>query len=291
MPFPFRTIATINFKGGVGKTTATWCLANTAISGLGGPALLVDLDAQMSLTQAVALKEDGTLTPFGDWLEDSSKKKRTLFDAVESYTAPHRGPHFNFPVKGDFIYHPPGKGLGFIPSSEQFYWFELEVFQREHMKHFIRDLLGKIANAGLNPYKYVFFDCPPNFSVLSYSTLATCDMILIPVNPDFYASRGLKLILQHLKLRIEPFPLPTIAAFMNKAGYRAGQGLFRETRRYMDVCKDVCGEWRSQGAHVYWLESFVRDRVDIKRAIHYGGWAGAYGTDFVDLFEEMKILL
>jgi chromosome partitioning protein len=160
------------------------------------------------------------------------------------------------------------------------------------MKHFVRDLLGKIANSpGFNAYKYVFFDCPPNFSVLSYSTLATCDMILIPVNPDFYASRGLKLILQHLKLRIEPFPLPRIAAFMNKAGYRAGSGLFRETRRYMSLCKDVCDEWRNQGAHVYWLENFVRDRVDIKRAIHYGGWAAGYGSDFVDLFAEMKTFL
>ena len=62
-----RVFATYNIKGGVGKTTVTWCLANTAISGAGEPVLLVDLDAQMSLTQAVALKEDGTLTPFGDW--------------------------------------------------------------------------------------------------------------------------------------------------------------------------------------------------------------------------------
>jgi hypothetical protein len=42
---------------------------------------------------------------------------------------------------------------------------------------------------------------------------------------------------------------------------------------------------------VYWLESFVRERVDIKRAINYGGWAGAYGDDFVELFAEMKALL
>jgi hypothetical protein len=109
---------------------------------------LVDLDAQMSLTQAVALKEDGTLTPFGSWLEDSINKKRTLFDAVELYTNSKRGPHFDFPIKTDFIYSPPGKNLAFIPSSEQFYWFELEVFQRELMKHFVRDLLGGLLKRG-----------------------------------------------------------------------------------------------------------------------------------------------
>jgi hypothetical protein len=56
------------------------------------------------------------------------------------------------------------EALGSMPFSEQFYWFELEVFQRERMKHFIRDILGNIANApGFNSYKYVFFDCSPNF--------------------------------------------------------------------------------------------------------------------------------
>ena len=127
--------------------------------------------------------------------------------------------------------------------------------------------------------------------MLSYSTLATCDLILIPVNPDFYAARGLRLILQHLKLRIEPFPLPRIVAFMNKAGYRSNQGIFRETSLYMDRCRDVCKEWRQQGARVDWLEAYIPDRVDVKRAIHYGGWAGQYGTDFVQLFDSLDQLL
>jgi len=101
----------------------------------------------MSLTQAVTLKpQTGGLTPLGEWYEESIKKKRTLFDAVETYAAPGRGPQWDFPIKSDFIYHPPGQNLGFVPSSEEFYWFELEVFDREHLKHFIRDLLGKIAN-------------------------------------------------------------------------------------------------------------------------------------------------
>jgi chromosome partitioning protein len=52
------TIATINFKGGVGKTTVTWCLANVAAATMQHPTLLFDLDAQMSLTQAVALKPE-----------------------------------------------------------------------------------------------------------------------------------------------------------------------------------------------------------------------------------------
>jgi chromosome partitioning protein len=284
------TIATINFKGGVGKTTVTWCLANVAAATMNYPTLLFDLDAQMSLTQAVALRpETGNLTPLGEWYEKAIANKRTLFHAIESYTSPKRPTFFDFPIKHDFIYHVDGKNLDFIPSSEEFYWFELEVFERDQIKHFVRDLLGKIANAQNVPkYQFAFFDCPPNFSVLSYSTLATCKLILVPVNPDFYAARGLSLILKHLKLRIEPFPLPIIGVFMNKAGYRKGTGLFRETQLYMGECRGACEEWQKAGFKVYWLQNYVPDRVDVKRAIHYGGWAQHYTSEFVNLFKEIE---
>ncbi|QPD02281.1 MAG: hypothetical protein Nkreftii_000055 [Candidatus Nitrospira kreftii] len=49
-----KTIATINFKGGVGKTTATWALGYVAALDPGIRTLMFDLDAQMSLTQAVS---------------------------------------------------------------------------------------------------------------------------------------------------------------------------------------------------------------------------------------------
>jgi chromosome partitioning protein len=86
------------------------------------------------------------------------------------------------------------------------------------MKDFMRRLLGKIANSGkVAAYDYVLFDCPPSFTLLSYSVLSCCDLVLIPVNPDFFASRGVSLLLNSLKMRIEPYPIPQIAVFMNKA--------------------------------------------------------------------------
>ena len=50
-----KTIATINFKGGVGKTTVTWALGYIAALPKTHRVLLFDMDAQMSLTQAIAL--------------------------------------------------------------------------------------------------------------------------------------------------------------------------------------------------------------------------------------------
>ena len=72
---PPKTIATINFKGGVGKTTVTWCLGDLISTYGNSNALLFDLDAQMSLTQAITLNEDGSLyRKFSDW-SDRSKNK------------------------------------------------------------------------------------------------------------------------------------------------------------------------------------------------------------------------
>jgi cellulose biosynthesis protein BcsQ len=46
-----KKIATINFKGGAGKTTCTWALGYVPAQWPGNSALIFDLDAQMFLTQ------------------------------------------------------------------------------------------------------------------------------------------------------------------------------------------------------------------------------------------------
>ncbi len=52
-----KSIATVNFKGGVGKTTITWLLAKYVAEKMGKKVLVVDTDAQMSLTLAVQLQK------------------------------------------------------------------------------------------------------------------------------------------------------------------------------------------------------------------------------------------
>ena len=276
-----KTIATINFKGGVGKTTVTWCLADTLSSYSDAKVLTFDLDAQMSLTQAIALNEDtgALIDRFGAWYEQSLKRRKTIFDAIDEYTKP--AAHFNFPVGYDFIYQ-ISDSLHFIPSVEDLYWLELELFDRDAMKDFIRRLLGKITNSPSLPnYDYVLFDCPPSFTLLSYSVLACCDLILIPVNPDFFASRGVSLILNSLRMRIEPHPIPKIAVFMNKTKTWRGQPT-KEAAFYMREVEGVCREVaQSTGIQARFLDAWIRERVGIKRAITGGP------VELVDDFERL----
>lgn len=278
-----KTIATINFKGGVGKTTVTWCLADVVSSFTDSRVLMFDLDAQMSLTQAIALNEaTGKLDDrFGAWYEKAIQRRKTIFDALDQFTKPSA--HFDFGIGLDFIYQ-LGESLHFIPSVEDLYWMELEVFDREGVKEFIRRLLGKISNTkGIPAYDVVLFDCPPSFTLLSYSVLSCCDLVLIPVNPDFFASKGTNLILNSLRMRIEPYPLPKIGVFMNKTKTHAGKPT-KESHFYMDEVRKVCQEaQRTQNIQTRFFNTWIPERVGVKRAITSGG----VPPELVDPFQQL----
>ena len=281
-----KTIATINFKGGVGKTTVTWCLGDVLSEFSDAKVLLFDLDAQMSLTQAIGLNEDGhSLEPeFQKWYEASTAGGKTIFNALDRFT--NRSQHFDFPVGFDFIYRLTGN-LHFVPSVEDLYWQELEVFDRDAVKEFVRRLLEKITNSPKLPkYDYILFDCPPSFTLLSYSVLSCCDLILIPVNPDYFASKGINLILNSLKMRIEPFPLPRIGVFMNKAKTRGT--LTKETSFYMREVELVCKQAaESQDIKAKFFESWIPDRVGVKRAIRDRGVPPELRDPFQKLWQEV----
>lgn len=279
-----KTIATINFKGGVGKTTSTWALGNIAARDLKTSTLIFDLDAQMSLTQAIGLNEDGS--PFKDfsaWYDKSINKKKTIFNALDEFTKPT---NFNFGINNDFIYK-ISERYHFVPSVEDLYWTELDLFDKDKVKFFIQRLLEKIQNSTNTPkYKYVFFDCPPSFSLLSYSVLSTCDLVLIPINPDFFAAKGLSLLLNSLRMRIEPFPIPKIGVFMNRAKKPGGGSVKKysnETQRYLDDAADVLEHVTNDcGLNVRLFEQAIFDKVGMKRAIQEG-----LPTDFVVQYQSL----
>ncbi len=148
--------------------------------------------------------------------------------------------------------------------------------------------MGKITNSRkLSNYDYILFDCPPSFTLLSYSVLSCCDLILIPVNPDYFASKGTNLILNSLKMRIEPFPLPRIGVFMNKTKtYR--EEPTRETNFYMREVERVCEQTaNSQNIEAKFLEAWIPERVGVKRAITSGGVPAELVNPFKVLWNEI----
>jgi chromosome partitioning protein len=191
-----KTIATINFKGGVGKTTVMWCLGDFLSSHSKSNVLLFDLDAQMSLTQSIALDAEGNSSEkFASWSESSITHGRTIFSVLMKFLETDLT---GFQADNGFIFH-LSQNYHFVPSSVQLYWLELTAPDPEKGKFFIKNL-----------------HCPPSFTMLSYSVLTCYDLILIPFIPDFFAANGVGLLIGGLRERIQPHPVPKLAVFANR---------------------------------------------------------------------------
>jgi len=283
-----KTIATINFKGGVGKTTITWCLGDILSTYGESKVLLFDLDAQMSLTQAIALDAEGSASgKFDRWYNSSKENNRTIFSVLNKHlesdlTTFHPDNGFVYRLKQN--YH-------FVPSTEHLYWLELENPDPGKGKFFIKNLLGRIANsASLPTYDYVLFDCPPSFTILSYSVLTSCDLVLIPFNPDFFAAKGVELLIAGLRHSIQPHPLPRLGVFANRV--RTWRGPTRLAQAWIGDVGSACEQAKaSSGLDVEFMETWIPDRASLRDAITNRRTPPELDQEFRSLWSEAASML
>ena len=284
-----KTIATINFKGGVGKTTVTWCLGDITSTFDNANVLLFDLDAQMSLTQAIALDTDGNASgKFDKWYRKSKENSRTVFSVLNKHLEDDLT---TFHPDNGFVYR-LGQKYHFVPSTEQLYWLELKTSDPGKGKFFINHLLGRIRNSPRLPdYDYVLFDCPPSFTMLSYSVLTCCDLILIPFNPDFFAANGIGLLIAGLRHTIQPHPLPRLCVFANRARTYA-QVPTRAAQAWIDDVKEACEQSAIQNSlNVRFMETWIPDRASLRDAITNRKTPYELEGTFKALWRETKSML
>ena len=238
----------------------------------------------MSLTQAVTIDSNtGHLyDAFREWYEAALAGNHTVYDALRQFADASRP--FDFAVEDNFIFS-ISERLNFVPTCSELYWLELESLDRDRMRAFIRRLLGRIQGSPSLPrYDYVLFDCPPSFTMLSSSVLDCCDLVLIPVNPDYFAAAGTKLILRAMRERLAPFPSPKFAVFMNKAKTN-GANLTHESRGYLERVREICEHEGADGRiDVRFMESYIPERVGLRRAFSNG-----VSPELIDPLEQLWI--
>ena len=281
-----RTIATINFKGGVGKTTVTWCLGDVLSVFHSAKVLVFDLDAQMSLTHAIALDADGGSSgKFDRWYDSSKNNNRDIFSVLRQHL---EGDLQHFHPDSGFVYRLK-KNYHFVPSTEQLYWFELESSDPGKGKFFLKNLLGKLQHsASLPRYDYVLFDCPPSFTVLSYSVLTCCDLILIPFNPDFFAARGIGMLIAGLQHRIQPHPLPKLGIFANRVRTWGGRPT-KAAQAWISDVRHICEH--SGNLDVYFMDTWIPDRASLRDAITNRATPPETTNCFRSLWNEVEQIL
>jgi len=287
-----KVISTLNFKGGVGKTTVTWLLGRYLSERQMKSVLVIDADPQMSLTTAVQLLDSGYWDErYRTWRDASKNKGKTLHQALKNFSSSGK---LDFPIDADYFYQ-QRKDLQLLPSDDELYWFELESSNTKGLQGFMPELLKARQNiSGMPPLDYCIIDCPPAFNSLSFSAVSCSDIVIMPINPDVFASLGVGIMLNGLRTRLTK--LPKFVIFMNKAKVRRDPKtteykLTKEGQGFLDDVAFVAGDFSKIGVPVRILRDFwIPERVDIKRSLAGRRLPPDMETYFAELWDFIQKL-
>jgi chromosome partitioning protein len=175
------TIAVINQKGGVGKTTTVINLA-TSLSILGQNNLIIDLDPQGNATTGLGRSNNDEEKNIYNLLI----KKIELKDVIQ---------------KTDI------KNLEIIGSNVNLSGLEVETANDSDRAFVLKQILDKEKNDLLSKYDNIFIDCPPSLSLLTIMALVASDELLVPLQTEFFALEGITQLVKtidRIKVNLNP---------------------------------------------------------------------------------------
>ncbi|MEL6298093.1 MAG: ParA family protein [Pseudomonadota bacterium] len=178
-----NTIAVMNTKGGVGKSTVLLALAETLAAEHQKTVLVVDADAQASISSML-------MTPSELYQLQSSN--RTLVDyLVQTVLNQTEDEEWAPYVVRDVSDVDDARSVYLIPSDVQLTLLEREV-SREALHGRLRLAIARLL-ADLRPtFDIVLVDCPPGLSVLTETWLRECDFHMTPTKADYISTCGLE---------------------------------------------------------------------------------------------------
>ncbi|HIK55029.1 MAG TPA: ParA family protein [Synechococcales cyanobacterium M55_K2018_004] len=167
--------AIANQKGGVAKTTSTIALAGLLAEE--GTCLAVDLDPQGNLTMGLGIElEEGQLTTY-----DVMTGRATASEAII-----------------ETLYD-----IDLLAGDITLAKIEKELQDHPDRFYALRKSLDEVAE----DYEQILIDCPPSLGMLTINAFAAADTLLIPVQCQFFALKGLEGLLETIesvKSRINP---------------------------------------------------------------------------------------
>ena len=156
-------------KGGVGKTTTTFNLG-AALASQGKKVLLIDADPQGNLTTYMGWTEDEIPVTLNEVLLNTLSYKKTDFEKCIK--------HHN-------------ENLDLIPSDIQLSSIEMTLVGAMSREYTLRHSIQSIKDK----YDYILIDTQPSLGMLPINALACADKVIIPVQPQYLAAKGMTQLL------------------------------------------------------------------------------------------------
>lgn len=166
-----QTIAIVNQKGGVGKSTTAVNLGAGLVR-QGKKVLLVDADSQANLTEMLGWQKPDELSP----------TLATLMEKViaDKPIAPQEG----------ILHHQEGVDL--MPSNIELSGLEISLVNTMSRETVMRTYLSEVRRH----YDYILIDCSPSLGMLTLNALTAADKVIIPVQSHYLPVKGLEQLLK-----------------------------------------------------------------------------------------------
>jgi chromosome partitioning protein len=179
-----NTITVMNAKGGVGKSTLVVALAETLATYHGKSVLVVDADAQASVSHMLLRRSQ---------LEAVQSEGRTIVDYLIAAVLKESAASWRDFVVADVSDVDDARSIALIPSDTHLTLFEREVSKGNYEPQLRRTIGAWLKEAGRD-FDVVLIDSAPGLSVLTECFLREADLYLSPTKPDYISTRGLKFL-------------------------------------------------------------------------------------------------
>tara|TARA_B100000886_G_C20407028_1_gene485298 strand:+ start:473 stop:1267 length:795 start_codon:yes stop_codon:yes gene_type:complete len=203
-----KVISVVNQKGGVGKTTTAVNLS-TALAAINKKVLLIDLDPQGNLSTGLGVKSEDRKINVYDLImvENISMERATLKTKIPF--------------------------LDIVPSGKNLSGIEFELSDDNNRN---KKLYNKIKKIERN-YDFIIIDCPPSLGVLTINSLVASELILVPLQCEFYALEGLAQLLktvEAVKNNLNPYlELEGIVLTMYDSRNRLSEDVINDARKHL----------------------------------------------------------
>lgn len=177
-----NTVAVMNTKGGVGKSTLVLTLAETLSAQFRKNVLIIDSDAQASVSAMLLTAAN---------LHRLQSDGLTIVDLLVASVLNNVAVDWPRFVVGGVSDVDEARTVYLIPSDMQLTLFEREV-SKESLHARLRTSIGALLGHVRGVFDVILIDCPPGLSVLTESWLREADFHFSPTKPDYVSTCGLE---------------------------------------------------------------------------------------------------